>query len=332
MSSDKEAVGTSIAEVLEGGLPQLLLGPAGKAISRLVGAAVEIPAGWLDEVAQASKDRKEARSKVMTAIGEKVAELAIANPDLLDRGLNTLLSKTLREQKNREAVADKAFEQLEAVPPLQGSDGPSDDWMNVFEGHAANASSEMMRDMFGRILAGEIRSPGTFSLQTVQLLSVLDAVSVRVISKIAPIVVDASAIPRDLARKRMEYEELLTLEEVGFLKIGAEMISFSKGLDPEGRCYFMGTQNALVVGFENRSGGRLDIGGYPLTRAGRELFEAIPVDTDFQALADSFWDMGAKSVHLGARHFQQGGQEYIAGLKELPKSASAEAGSTSSGA
>lgn len=322
MSSEKQIDGNPIAQVLEGGLPQLLLGPAGKAISRLVGAAVEIPAGWLDEVAQASKDRKEARSKVMSAIGEKVAELAVTDPSILDRGLATLLSTSLREQINREAVARKAYERLEAAPPSKDSDGPSDDWMNVFEGHAANASSEMMRDMFGRILAGEIRSAGTFSLQTVQLLSVLDAVSVQVISKIAPIVVDGSAIPRDLARKRMQYEELLTLEEVGFLKIGAEMIHFSKARDPEGRCFFLGTEKALAVGFEDKSGGRLDIGGYPLTRAGREIFEVIPVDTDFQALADAFWDMGAETVQIGTRRFQEDGEEYIDDLEDILKSTS----------
>lgn len=50
---DKEA---SWLEVLaDGGLPQIIAGPAGKAISRLVGATIEIPAAYIDGYAQTSE-------------------------------------------------------------------------------------------------------------------------------------------------------------------------------------------------------------------------------------------------------------------------------------
>ncbi|CAN7309728.1 DUF2806 domain-containing protein [Pararhizobium sp. LjRoot238] len=164
----------ALAGVAEGGLPQLIAGPAGKAISRLVGAAVEIPAAWLEQKAQTIRDETEARSKVMQVLSEKAAELGIQDERLLGRGLDNLLGRAFREQENREAVAVKVVEQLSEEPAQPGSEGPSDDWLNVFEQHAAKASSEELRETWARVLAGEIRKPNAFSLKTLQFLSVLD--------------------------------------------------------------------------------------------------------------------------------------------------------------
>jgi hypothetical protein len=47
----------------------------------------------------------------------------------------------------------------------------SDDLLNAFENEASQASSEQMQRLFGKILAGEIRRPGSFSIRTIKLLS-----------------------------------------------------------------------------------------------------------------------------------------------------------------
>jgi hypothetical protein len=46
--------------------------------------------------------------------------------------------------------------------------------MNLFVSYAERASSEDLQDVLARILAGEIRRPGSFSLRTMQFMSVLD--------------------------------------------------------------------------------------------------------------------------------------------------------------
>ncbi len=50
----------------------------------------------------------------------------------------------------------------------------SEDWLNVFEGEAAQMSSEQMQRLFGKILAGEIRRPSSYSIKTVKLMAQLD--------------------------------------------------------------------------------------------------------------------------------------------------------------
>ncbi|MEF0939618.1 DUF2806 domain-containing protein [Rhizobium sp. BR 362] len=163
-----------VKSLSEGGLPQILAGPAGKAISRLVAGATDIPAAWLDARAQRIKDDTTARSTIMKAVAKASADAAVADPQLLDRALSRYISDLHRKQGNREAVAEKALEQLADEPAPSESPGPSDDWMNVFEEYAEKANSEELRQTWARVLAGEIRKPSSFSLRTLQFLSVLD--------------------------------------------------------------------------------------------------------------------------------------------------------------
>ena len=49
-----------------------------------------------------------------------------------------------------------------------------DDWLNSFETEARQKSTEDMQLRFGRILAGEIRQPGSYSIKAVKVLGELD--------------------------------------------------------------------------------------------------------------------------------------------------------------
>lgn len=53
-------------------------------------------------------------------------------------------------------------------------DVPEDDWISEFENQSRHKSSPAMRERFARLLAGEIKSPGTFSLRTIKLLGEID--------------------------------------------------------------------------------------------------------------------------------------------------------------
>lgn len=176
MAGDDEKVPqvASWSELLTGGLPQLLIGPAGKSISRLIAGATDIPAAWLEQKAQAIRDVTDARSKVMLTLADKAAQLGVQDEKLLERGLDSLLGKAFREQTNREAVAKKVVEDLADKPPPSDSPGPSDDWLNVFESYADKATSEHLRETLAKVLAGEIRRPSSFSLHTLQFLAVVD--------------------------------------------------------------------------------------------------------------------------------------------------------------
>jgi hypothetical protein len=78
------------------------------------------------------------------------------------------------EEKNKAAVARVAIEQLGADPGT--TDAPSeieDDWLKFFARFAEDKSSEELQTLFGKILAGEIKRPGSFSLRSLQLMALI---------------------------------------------------------------------------------------------------------------------------------------------------------------
>jgi hypothetical protein len=75
-----------LAQFLESfNLPHMLAGPAGKAISRLVGAAVEIPAVRLERISAGIRDKTEAKTSLSKALANAAVKRAVANPDLVER-------------------------------------------------------------------------------------------------------------------------------------------------------------------------------------------------------------------------------------------------------
>jgi hypothetical protein len=91
-------------------LPEMVAGPAGKAISRLIAGLVEIPAVHLNSFAQSVKDRTAAKSLVSKAVAEAAAKLAAGDDLVVHRAAHSLLAKELRHQENKEAIAIRAAE------------------------------------------------------------------------------------------------------------------------------------------------------------------------------------------------------------------------------
>ena len=79
-----------LATLSDGGLPQILLGPAGNAISRLLGCAVEIPASYIDGFSQRIKDRNNAKSKLFNALTDKAIDAATSDPENIRRAFDSI--------------------------------------------------------------------------------------------------------------------------------------------------------------------------------------------------------------------------------------------------
>jgi Protein of unknown function (DUF2806) len=63
-----------------------------------------------------------------------------------------------------------------AIANDKGPEAPpiSEDWLNAFESEAAQISSEQMKNLFAKVLAGEIRRPTSYSIKTIKLMAQLD--------------------------------------------------------------------------------------------------------------------------------------------------------------
>jgi hypothetical protein len=210
-------------------LPEIVAGPAGKAISRLIAGAVEIPAAYLDGFAQSIKSKTEAKRLVANEVATAAAKLAAGDPNIVQRAVYNLLAKEYRHQTNKEEIAKKTIEILEhetagsEQPQSGGTEVSSvlpevdEDWLNIFEKYAEDASTERMQELWAHILAGEIRNPKTFSLKTLRFVSELDQETARLFEKYVPLVCNGSFLPAPQPMQGPEFVEMLHLNDAGLL-------------------------------------------------------------------------------------------------------------------
>ena len=92
--------------------------------------------------------------------------------------MQVLVRKSYRKHHNVLPASASAVEVLRsnaeansAVPPHDAEAELDEDWLNVTERFAEDASTEQMQNIWGRVLAGEIRKPGIYSISTLNFLS-----------------------------------------------------------------------------------------------------------------------------------------------------------------
>lgn len=146
-------------------------------VGRLIDGSFDLLAGMLDR----KKTRLDFNAKVQEAVVKGVAKAG--TNALVENSSNISTSVALSmlndyglKLDNKVAVAQQAFAEL-AKEPLNQDEAPdaelSLDWLNYFSDIAAQKSDPEMQHLMGKILAGEIRKPGSFSPMTVNVLSTI---------------------------------------------------------------------------------------------------------------------------------------------------------------
>lgn len=113
----------------------------------------------------------------------------IISPQLEERTKERLNYQEAKKQLNIESVTAFAAEQLRNEQPV--TDEPIDeDWTTRFFNIAEDITNEEMQSLWGRILAGEIKRPKTYSLRTLELLKNLSKEEAEVFTKFAQLKVN----------------------------------------------------------------------------------------------------------------------------------------------
>jgi hypothetical protein len=163
-----------------------------KAAGQLFTTALDIPKAYLEGVAGEIRAVNKSREKLITATGDQIAATIDVDSEYADVAVKKYGQKILRGQVNLDKIGLVAVNQIkedlssveEKVPAIESGvekEEPketeliNDDWLNTFQNEASTKSTEEMQLIFGRILAGEIQKPGSFSIKTVKLMSELDS-------------------------------------------------------------------------------------------------------------------------------------------------------------
>jgi hypothetical protein len=153
--------------------------------------------------------------------------------EFLDVAFRTVNRNLLVDAVRREVNVARAVLAAEAELQDDAQEPPprklDDDWLYRWRESAGAVSAEELQNLWGRVLAGEIKSPGAFSLRTLEFLKNLSQAEAAAISKISRFVV-ADAIYRGdenlLKAEGLTYGFLLGMQQLGILS-GVEALGLS---------------------------------------------------------------------------------------------------------
>lgn len=205
-------------------------------------------------------------------------------------------AQSIREEKNIEKVLEVAADDLKDSTTVSG-DSVDDDWITRFLGIIKDINNEEMQYVWGKILAGEIKRPGSFSLRTLETIRNLSQDEAKTFQKIVPLIVQynnssfISAENELLWKYGITYDDIMQLDECG-LVVDNNILSTGMTYEP-GERHVLYT-NHLAFIFENTTKDRKSIRMHVhrLTRAGQELSGILNYTSNEEYLydfADNFY-------------------------------------------
>ncbi len=175
--------------------------------------------------------RKEAESKayeielIERAKNKAISEGKLIEVETIDRVQGRILHKELRRQENIDDIFQIAVEQLSQEENVS-DEQVDEDWTTRFFNIAEDISDDEMQQLWGRILAGEVKQPKSYSLRTLELLKNLSKHEAEVFSRASNFVITSFNSPflfrgksdEILGKYNFTFEDKLLLTETGLLQ------------------------------------------------------------------------------------------------------------------
>lgn len=268
--------------ITETGLKAKAKSRAIAAFDRLLGNMLDVWNAGREAKAGYIRERSRIDAAAERAVVARIEAAADGGDADAARLVEQIAISEIRAVANKAHVVDRAVEQLAATASSGEPDSEADeidpDWLNHFESHAEKATSEKVRDLWARVLAGEIRHPGAFSLMTLRVLAELD----RQMAQWFQDAVELRIHGRLVIRPKRELEELtgerwvrLTfLEQVGLFQHVIPFTSDTWTLEPNASGFA-----AVVEGdycLRVQVGAPVGVRVIPITRVGQQIALILP--------------------------------------------------------
>lgn len=221
---------------------------------------------------------------------------------LEQRAAYRLLHTELRAQSNIDRTVYYAAIELQQAEDVS-SDPVDDDWITRFFGIVEEITTDRMQKLWGTILAGEVKKPGSFSLRTLDVLRNLSQSEAVAFGRLAELVLSSPAAKDtpfvavianfDRIQKLvgLTLANLLRLQDAGLLVVDTTLVTNVESNDPTGNppqvTLLNGKLMLLMVFKKNKH--KVPLKAVILTEAGTELLPLLdPVGNReyLQMLAD----------------------------------------------
>jgi hypothetical protein len=114
-----------------------------------------------------------------------------------------LLADHLRKEANVAKAIIHAETELGNDPQEPPAETVNEDWLFRWRDSASQVSSDELQQLWGKLLAGEIKSPGSFSLRTLEFIRNLSSAEAASIAKLARFVV-SDGVSDVICRHKMD--------------------------------------------------------------------------------------------------------------------------------
>jgi len=315
------AIGSALSVITDGAtgisIPKPVKRGFWKAAGRLVTAAVEVPVAHLEAKSGQIRADAAARKKLTDTASEALANKIGVSPEFARLAVQKEFQRIVLERKNLNAIVREAAKILEneEVSADEEIEPPVEEFLSQFEREAAPKSTEEMKQMFAKILAGEIRRPGSFSAMTLRRVGELEANAADLFENFCShctrsldadgsvkharmIVPDGSAGTDGLARYGFSFDQLTLLQEHGLLSVTLgtlepliEYIGNDKFFELNGKVFSIIPAHGRSPELER------EVVGVGLSRVGLELLqitEQQSIDSYYNALSIYFREIGVK--------------------------------------
>lgn len=301
MNQDENSLNqmVNVFETLATGIPSPIRKNFFKAFSQLCTATVDIPVAWLEGKADIIRTTNEARKNIILNIGDNINH-KIDVPEIYgQKAIERYASKIIRHQVNIDNIVSSASSNLsQKVVENNNIEQISEEWLNVFEETAKLKSNQDMQILFGKILANEIISPGSFSQKTLSIVSQLDSDVANSFTKICNAcmyivkdnTVDVAFLPDFRVNDQkiedvhfgISYLNISTLHEYGLLHAAKSSIKMNIENNDDfihhgGKKFYL---SKIVLNQQNINSNSLEVTGWIFTNTGSKLLSILNLEVN----------------------------------------------------
>ena len=209
---------------------------------------------------------------------------------LMQRAGTRLALQETTKQHNIERVVDNAYEILEneescsQEPVEQG-------WINRFFDSVADVSDEDLQALWGKVLAGEIKQPKSYSLRTLETLKNLSKYEAELFRKASSLVTGFgtdlffSSKTEILRKHGIMFDDIMLLDECGLLNSDS-MVSLNPSLSIDKSMPIFNKSKVMLLSGTTPDIKKISFGIFGLTRAGAELYSILDCEPNDNYLCD----------------------------------------------
>jgi Protein of unknown function (DUF2806) len=167
----------TLREVIEGALGfQLPPFPAPsltvKNLDKVCAALLDVPPAYVDSNA-ATIGRPDQGEKLSSVFADAMGrQLRGASIEKITAVVDGLVADYIEKRNRRTRVLEIAAQEMTQSPPSPDANALlDDDWLAFFKGKVDQLGTDEAKLLFGKVLAGEIKQPGSFSKRSVGILA-----------------------------------------------------------------------------------------------------------------------------------------------------------------